>query len=123
MNIGSTHVVVTSDSPVPAGPCRLGMRVRRLTRERPPKPGTGAGITQLTLLINGVPSGSIETPLSFVNFVSWSGLDIGRDRSSPVGDYVAPFEFTGALKRVTVVMDDDQALDADGVARAQMARQ
>ncbi len=123
MNIGSTHVVLSSDGPVPIGACRLGLRVRRLTRERPPKPGVGAGVTSLTLLINGIPSGTVETPLSFVNFVSWSGLDIGRDRSSPVGDYAAPFEFTGDLKHVTVLMDDDQTLDADGLARAQMARQ
>ena len=39
-------------------------------------------------------------------------LDIGRDRSSPVSHYEAPFEFTGQLLRVTVAMHHDQKLDA-----------
>ncbi len=37
--------------------------------------------------------------------------DIGRDRSSPVSHYTAPFEFTGRLLKVTVDMHDDQKLD------------
>ena len=51
----------------------------------------------------------------------WTGLDIGRDRGSPVSDYASPFAFTGKLVKVTVTMDDDQTLDADGVGRAQLA--
>jgi len=51
------------------------------------------------------------------------GLDIGRDRGSPVSHYEAPFEFTGALVKVTVIMDDDQALDGNGVGKAQLARE
>jgi len=46
-----------------------------------------------------------------------------RDRGSPVSHYVAPFEFTGKLSRVTVVMHDDQKLDGEGVGKAEMARQ
>jgi hypothetical protein len=61
--------------------------------------------------------------LSFINFVSWSGVNIGRDQSSPVGASAAPFEFTGPLKRLTVVTDDDHALDHEAVGHAQMARQ
>ena len=60
---------------------------------------------------------------TFNTLISWSGLDIGRDRGSPVSHYTAPFEFTGKLLRVTVVMHDDQKLDSDGVGNAQMARQ
>jgi hypothetical protein len=47
----------------------------------------------------------------------------GRDRSSPVSHYEAPFEFTGQLLRVTVDMHDDQKLDGEGVGAAEMARQ
>jgi len=65
----------------------------------------------------------MQTKLGFHNLISWSGLDIGRDRGSPVSDYDAPFEFTGRLSRVTVAMHDDQELDGDGVGSAQMARQ
>jgi hypothetical protein len=50
-------------------------------------------------------------------------LDIGRNRGSPVSHYEAPFEFTGKLNRVTVMMHDDQRLDGEGVGNAQMARQ
>ena len=48
---------------------------------------------------------------------------MGRDSGSPVSDYAAPFEFTGKLSRVTVVMHDDQKLDGAGVGKAEMARQ
>jgi arylsulfatase A-like enzyme len=72
---------------------------------------------------NGAPAGRIESRLGFVNFISWTGLDIGRDRGSPVSYYKAPFEFTGTLIKVTVTMDDDQMLDGDGIGRAQMARE
>jgi hypothetical protein len=64
-------------------------------------------------------AGRISSRLGFYNFVSWTGLDIGRDRGSPVSDYTSPFAFTGKLVKVTVTMDDDQTLD--GVGAAQMA--
>jgi len=38
-----------------------------------------------------------QTQLAFNNFISWSGLDIGRDRSSPVSHYEAPFGIFGAI--------------------------
>jgi hypothetical protein len=123
LNIGGGHEIVTSDRRVPAGAHRLGVRVERLLRDAPPAKGARTGVTAYTLLIDGEPAGSMQTQLAFNNFISWSGLDIGRDRSSPVSRYEAPFEFTGLLKRVTVVMHDDQKLDGDGVGAAEMARQ
>ncbi|UGX90076.1 hypothetical protein G6321_00029985 [Bradyrhizobium barranii subsp. barranii] len=66
---------------------------------------------------------SLTTQLGFHTLISWSGLDIGRDRGSPVSHYEAPFEFEGRLLRVTVTMHDDQKLDGDAVGNAQMARQ
>jgi arylsulfatase len=65
----------------------------------------------------------MQTQLGFHNLISWSGLDIGRDRGSPVSYYEAPFEFSGKLLRVEVTMYDDQDLDGDGVGDAEMARQ
>jgi hypothetical protein len=121
MNVGGEHVLVRSAEPVPPGLHRLGVRVRRLTREAQPTERTGPGVSEFTLLIDGIPSGRIESRLGFHNFVSWTGLDIGRDRGSPVSDYTSPFGFTGKLVKVTVTMDDDQTLDADGVASAQIA--
>jgi arylsulfatase A-like enzyme len=123
LNIGGGHEIVTSTRKVPSGAHRLGVHVERLVRKEPPAKGSRTGVTAYTLLIDGEPAGSIQTQLAFNNFISWSGLDIGRDRSSPVSHYAAPFEFTGQLLRVTVDMHDDQKLDSEGVGAAEMARQ
>ena len=40
-----------------------------------------------------------------------------------MADYAAPFAYAGTLKRVTVTMDEDQALDGEAVGEAEMARQ
>jgi arylsulfatase len=116
LNIGGEHLILTSDRPVPIGRCRLGVRATRVAP-------AGPGPKIYTLLIDGGPAGTVQAKHGFANFISWSGLDIGRDRGSPVSHYEAPFEFTGTLERVTVTMDDDQALDGAGVGRAEMARQ
>jgi arylsulfatase A-like enzyme len=123
MNIGGEHIVMTSGRAVPAGERRLGVRVRRLTREAKPTMATGPGLSEFTLLIDGEAAGRIVTKLGFANFISWSGLDIGRDRGSPVSHYDAPFEFTGKLVKVVVTMDDDQTLDGDGIGHARIARE
>jgi len=123
LNIGGGHDIVTSDSKVPAGAHRLGVRVERLLRDAPPAKGARTGVSAYTLLIDGEPAGSLQTEFGFHNLISWSGLDIGRDRGSPVSHYEAPFEFTGRLLRVTVAMHDDQKLDGDGLGDAAMARQ
>ncbi len=128
MNIGGAHHVLRSEHPVPAGDHRLGFRMQPgplVWPERVPPamrvmvPSTRVG----TLLIDGEPVGRIETQAGFNNFVSWSGLDIGRDRGSPVGDYAAPFAFNGTLRKVTVTLDAPQAVDGDGAGAAEMARQ
>lgn len=112
MNVGGQHTIAVSDRPVPEGNCRLGVRMRR-------KDGRNIA----TLLIDGEPAGGFDTQLGFVSFISWSGLDIGRDRLSPVSRYEAPFEFTGRLRKVTVLLDDDQTLDAEQAATAALARE
>ena len=123
LNIGGGHEIVTSDRKVPAGAHRLGVRVERLRRASDPAKGARTGVSAYTLLVDGEPAGALQTALAFHTLISWSGLDIGRDRGSPVSHYEAPFEFTGRLLRVTVVMHDDQKLDGEGVGNAQMARQ
>jgi arylsulfatase len=123
LNIGGGHEILRSDRKVSPGGHRLGLHVERLVRTEPPALGSRTGVTAYTLLIDGEPAGAMQTQLAFHNFISWSGLDIGRDRGSPVSHYDAPFEFTGKLLRVTVIMHDDQKLDGEGVGNAQMARQ
>jgi arylsulfatase A-like enzyme len=123
LNIGGGHEIVTSDRRVSSGTRRLGVRVERLIRQAEPAKGARTGISRYTLLIDGEAAGSMQTNLGFHTLISWSGLDIGRDRGSPVSHYEAPFEFTGFLSRVTVTMHDDQKLDGGAVGNAQMARQ
>jgi len=112
MNVGGEHAVTLSDRSLPAGRHRFGVAVRN-----------GHGERQVTLLLDGAPIGAGATHLGFHNFISWSGLDIGRDRGSPVADYESPFAFTGALEKVTVTMDETQTLDGAAIGAAEMARQ
>jgi arylsulfatase len=112
MNVGGRHEVFVGERQIAPGPRRLGVAV-----------GNQPGRRIVTLLIDGEAAGGGETELGFLNFISWSGLDIGRDRGSPVADYEAPFAFTGALKKVTVTMDDAQSLDGQSIGEAEMARQ
>jgi len=113
LNIGGQKTTVSSTEPVPAGATRLGVAARQ----------SAEGPRTFTLLIDGRLAGEVTATTGFVTFVSWSGLDIGLDRSSPVADYPAPFAFTGVLKKVTVTLDDDQTLDGEAVGKAEMARQ
>jgi arylsulfatase len=112
MNVGGAHATTISDRAVPAGRHRLGVAVR-----------SESGRRIITLLVDGEAAGMGETQLGFHNFISWSGLDIGRDRGSPVADYEAPFAFTGRLEKVTVTMDAAQTLDGEAIGAAEMARQ
>ncbi|HEY1752090.1 MAG TPA: arylsulfatase [Caulobacteraceae bacterium] len=112
MNVGGAHAATLSERPVPPGRRRLGVAVRHDHDRR-----------LITLTIDGKAAGAGETRLGFHNFISWSGLDIGRDRGSAVADYEAPFAFTGRLEKVTVTMDAEQALDGEAIGAAEMARQ
>ena len=114
LNIGGQKTTVSSDRPVPATATRLGVVSRKL--------GEGLDRT-FTLTIDGEPAGEGLATTGFLTLISWSGLDIGLDRGSPVADYAAPFSFTGTLRKVTVVMDEDQTLDGGAVGEAEMARQ
>ncbi len=113
LNIGGTHQLVRSVRPIPTGRmCRLGFRMRRDGSQ-------GVG----TLLIDGEPAGEMTTGNIFIILISWSGLDIGHDRGTTVGDYASPFRFSGRLHRVTVELGDDQDLDHESAGRATMARE
>ena len=123
LNIGGGHQIVRSDRKVPSGARRLGVHVERLVRKEPPAKGSRTGVTDYTLLIDGEPAGSLQTQLGFHTLISWSGLDIGRDRGSPVSHYAAPFEFEGGCCASPSTMHNDQKLDGEAVGNAQMARQ
>ncbi len=119
LNLGGTHDTVVSDRPIPPGARTLGLRVDRLARG----PLGEALRSRYTLLIDGLPAGSIETGRCFKSLISWAGCDIGCDRGTPIADYRAPFEFTGLLSQLVVTLDDDQALDGEAIGRAELARE
>ena len=109
VNVGE-HQIVSSESPVPAGEHIFAVHVVHGTPAR------------AELLIDGERVGGGDIRFGFVNFISWSGLDIGHDRSSPVSNYSAPFAFTGHLAKVVVTIEDEQG-DAEGAAQALLARE
>ena len=76
----------------------------------------------LTMFIDDVEVGTMTTENIFWLLISWSGLDIGLDRGTPVSHYESPFLFTGDLKKVEINLDDDQVLDFHGASRATIAR-
>jgi hypothetical protein len=117
LNVGGNHDVVRTDRPLPDGPCTVTFRLERGAVFLGRAQGRG------TLSIDGEPCGSFETDRIFVVTISWSGLDVGRDRGSPVGAYQAPNAFTGRIRRVVYDLDDDQVLDHQKVAEAESARE
>ncbi len=109
VNVGE-HQIVSSDAPIPPGEHLLSVHVVH-----------GAPV-QAELRCDGQKIGGGSIRFGFVNFISWSGLDIGHDRSSPVSHYSSPFAFTGELTKVIVTIEDEQG-DAEGAAQALLARE
>ncbi|MFZ3008675.1 MAG: arylsulfatase [Phenylobacterium sp.] len=112
LNVGGALATVSSAGPIPPGLRKLALRCRQ-----------GSDGRTFTLAVDGQVVGEVKTHIGFATFISWSGLDIGRDRGSPVAPYAAPFTFTGKLRRVVVTMDADQDLDGELLGEAEMARQ
>ena len=96
---------VTSLDRVPVDrPVAVEVRVRR----------TGVG-ARVTLVVDGVESGTGTIPLLARARIGYTGVDVGCDRGLTVGDYPAPARFTGRLDRIDVHAEDDQWLDPAAV--------
>ena len=62
--------------------------------------GEGKGAT-VTLSVNGVKTGEARLAHTVPRVYSYDEtFDVGEDSASPVGDYAAPFRFTGTLERL-----------------------
>jgi arylsulfatase len=61
------------------------------------------GIVSLFVNGNKVGEGRIEKTVP-AGFSAEETLDVGRDTGSPVGDYEAPFPFTGTIKKVEIAL-------------------
>ena len=117
LNIGGTHQLLTSPEPVLPGRRELSFVMQR----QPQDDNTVIG--RASLRVDDVEVAELSTNSIFTLMISWSGLDIGFDRGTTVGNYASPFTFSGKLHKVTVDLSDDQELDHDGVGRAEMARE
>ncbi|MEC7105835.1 MAG: arylsulfatase [Pseudomonadota bacterium] len=117
LNIGGTHQLLTSPEPVLPGRRELAFVMQR----QPQDDNTVIG--RASLRVDDVEVAELSTNSIFTLMISWSGLDIGFDRGTTVGNYASPFTFSGKLHKVTVDLSDDQELDHDGVGRAEMARE
>ena len=97
--IASTH---TSTALLPVGDwCSAELQVRR--------EGEGAVVR---LLVDGRLAGGGRLPMLARARIGYTGVDVGCDRGVTVGGYAAPARFAGELRRVTVVAQGDQDLDA-----------
>ena len=129
LNIGGDHQILKSTAPLSPGQHDVSFQMNRLIETRDPnnksydQQNVISVKGEASLIVDGAVVGSLNTDRMFFLMVSWSGLDIGFDRGSPVGTYDAPFSFTGELSQVTVNLKDDQELDFDGVGKTEMARE
>jgi arylsulfatase A-like enzyme len=113
LNVGGEHQILRSDRAIQPGEHVLGLHMTQGT----------SPMRHAKLLIDGEACGTLDCKFGFFTLISWSGLDIGCDRGSPVSRYAAPFSFTGSLRKVVITMNPEQALDTEAVARSELARQ
>ena len=76
-----------------------------------------------TLLINGERCGTVVLPQTYRAQSSFIGLEIGRAPKPSVGEFEAPFAFSGVLHKVVFELADDQVTDAAGELRAALRQQ
>jgi hypothetical protein len=117
LNIGGNHQLLKSAQPLTPGHHTLCLRMRRSKSIDGSINGTAA------LLVDDKKVASMQTDFIFALMISWSGLDVGFDRGTTVGNYASPFNFTGTLIKVTVDLDDDQDLDHEAVGHIEMAKE
>jgi len=112
-NFVNRHYVARSAQPVPPGAHELAWEVRKTGEYR------GEG----TLSIDGVACGGVVLPQTYRAQSSFIGLEVGRAPKPAVGDFVAPFPFTGRLLRVEVLLADDQRTDDAMALESALRRQ
>lgn len=106
------HSVVIGDAPLTPGAHAICWELTKVGRIE------GRG----TFSVDGVEVGRVDIPRIMRGWLPFEGLDVGCDRGSPVGDYNAPFAFTGVLHDVTVELIEGSTNTAIAVD-AEMGKQ
>lgn len=76
------------------------------------KTGSCAGIGQL--VIDGLVVGKVDLARTSRYFMSWAGLDVGRDALSPVShNYQGEFPYSGTIDRIVFDLADDHDSSGD----------
>lgn len=112
-NFVNHHFVVRSDRVLTPGRHELTYEMRK----------TGSYAGEGTLYIDGVACGTVNVPKTYRAQSSFIGMEVGRAPKPAVGEFQAPFPFTGTLESVRYELSDDQQTDTRGEARAALSQQ
>jgi len=114
---------ITSDDGIPSGRHILSFEFEPTAQPEPMK-GKGAPGT-IRLFVDGRQVGGGELPVTVpLTMGLGSGVAVGRDAGSPVGDgYVAPFPFTATLRRVAYDVSGQRVVDHEAELRYALAHQ
>jgi arylsulfatase len=128
INVGGKHQIIRSEKRVTPGKRLLGYAMKVGAMHRTEPLGSMGRVTKPTsrhgsLFIDRELVGQAAQPFGFITLISWSGLDIGRDRGSPVSEYHSPFELTEQLFAVRMVLEAPDQLDGDAIGHAEMSRE
>ena len=75
----------------------------------------------VVLLADGAPVGRGRIDRAARSRLTYAGLDVGLDRGPGVGDYRAPFSFTGSIRQVVVRTDPSPDLDQAAAMAVELA--
>jgi hypothetical protein len=99
--VASEKFVVSSARELPRG--RVTLRFQFEPTGKPDIPNGRGTPGRAALYVNGAFVAERELPYTVPLVLGFGGgLTVGRAEGSPVGDYFAPFEFTGKLTHVTI---------------------
>ena len=98
-NAYTSHTVIRSAAPLPAGSLEVGLNNRRVR----------GGPAKAELVVTGIVVG-VGNIAVVPNMISPVGVDIGRNLSGVSDAYTPPYNFTGSIRRV--VIDTQPAMSA-----------